>query len=129
MRQSWSIATCGSVPSDIDRYLREEVISVRRMSKFFKRWLFLLITGQRFLLKEKFPLSQPNRKPKILWISLSAPSIGDSVTDLAGRCLLGDFEVDLFTHEKNHTLYLRDEFFGNVVSSVRSARVLAMEKR
>jgi hypothetical protein len=64
--------------------------------KYIKRLLFLLIRGQKSLEVDNI-LSEHQR---ILWINLSAPSIGDSLMDLSSRILLKNKKIDLFTSKK-----------------------------
>jgi ADP-heptose:LPS heptosyltransferase len=78
--------------------------------KFIKRSIYLFIKGQRFL-----ELKQISPKHKsILWINISAPSLGDSLMDLSSRVLLKDRDVDLFTDKKNANLYNNDLLFSRV---------------
>jgi len=50
----------------------------------------------------------------ILWINISAPSLGDSLMDLSSRVLLKGKEVDLFTDKKNASLYQDDLVFSRI---------------
>jgi heptosyltransferase-2 len=61
---------------------------------------------------EVFEIS-PNHK-KILWINISAPSLGDSLMDLSSRVLLHDRDIDLYTSNKNAHIYFNDDFFDNI---------------
>jgi ADP-heptose:LPS heptosyltransferase len=78
--------------------------------KYIKRLLFLLIRGQKSLEVDNI-LSEHQR---ILWINLSAPSIGDSLMDLSSRILLKNKKIDLFTSKKNGNLYKNDQFFNSI---------------
>ena len=80
--------------------------------KFLRRYLFL------FFLKQKSleVLSILTNHQKILWINVSAPSLGDSLMDLSSRVLLSGRSVDLFSDAKNINLYLDDQYFDNVYS-------------
>ena len=51
---------------------------------------------------------------KILWINISAPSLGDSQMDLSSRIMLSDKQIDLFTDTKNSNLYESDSIFRNI---------------
>jgi heptosyltransferase-2 len=53
----------------------------------------------------------------ILWINISAPSLGDSLMDLSSRILLKERNVDLFTHKKNADLYRSDKVFRNIYTN------------
>lgn len=81
-----------------------------RFLKFKKRELFIKFKGQQKL--EIFQIL-PSHK-KILWINISAPSLGDSLMDLASRTMLINKDLDLFTHEKNVNLYKNDLIFMKV---------------
>lgn len=61
---------------------------------------------------------------RILWVNLSAPSLGDSLMDLAGRVLLKDYQVDLLTDKKNASLYEGDDYFDHVFHDVGDAEAL-----
>lgn len=62
------------------------------------------------------------RHRRILWVNLAAPSLGDSLMDLAARTLLYDKELILLTHRKNAQLYEDDRFFSKVYTSARCVR-------
>ena len=78
--------------------------------KFLRRWLYLSIYGQRSLEVKKI---LPQHK-RILWINLSAPSLGDSLMDLSSRILIRNKSVDLFTDKKNSHIFEDDEVFNSV---------------
>ena len=59
---------------------------------------------------------------KILWINLSAPSLGDAMVDLAPVRMLSDMEVWLLTSTKNAFLFEGSEEFRWVGSSTKSLR-------
>ena len=61
---------------------------------------------------------------KILWINISAPSLGDSLMDLSSRVFLKGRKVDLFTDVKNYQLYLNDEYFTNVYTKIKEVNSL-----
>ena len=54
---------------------------------------------------------------KILWVNISAPSLGDSLMDLSSRVLLKDRKVDLFTDNKNAELYQDDAVFSAIFTN------------
>ena len=97
------------VPIYINAYL-QKVGFYKRFFKYFKRYLYVLIKRQK---KCEIFLINPNHK-KILWINISAPSLGDSLMDLSSREMLKGKKVDLFTDIKNCHLYMDDQFFNNV---------------
>jgi ADP-heptose:LPS heptosyltransferase len=78
--------------------------------KYIKRVLFLLIRGQKSLEVDNI-LSKHQR---ILWINISAPSLGDSLMDLSSRILLKNKKIDLFTSKKNGDLYQDDQIFNSI---------------
>lgn len=81
--------------------------------KFLRRMLHLSISGQKSLQIENI-LSEHSR---ILWINLSANSLGDSLMDLSSRIFLRDRSVDLFTDKKNSHIFENDEIFSSVFSN------------
>jgi len=83
--------------------------------KFFKRRLFCFIFIEYFGLKRECSHIGPKRK-RMLWINWAAPSLGDSLMDLAARVLLADRELTLLTHPKNAPLYADDAVFQSVYS-------------
>ena len=80
--------------------------------KFLKRSIYLILQNQSNLEIQKI---LPKHK-KILWINLSAPSLGDSIMDLSSRIFLKDRIIDLYTDKKNFHLFINDEVFNNVYS-------------
>jgi hypothetical protein len=97
------------IPNYISVFL-EELSITKRCIKFFKRYIYLTIKRQTAL--EICQILPKHRN--ILWINLSAPSLGDSLMDLSSRVLLKGKEVDLFTHKKNANLYKDDVVFSRV---------------
>jgi heptosyltransferase-2 len=76
-----------------------------------KRWVWLNLSGQSRLLSE----SLPPAPARLLWIrNPTRASIGDSVMELAGRTLLGGYEVDLLTAHPPAELYHTDPYFKNI---------------
>ena len=65
-------------------------------------------TRQSSLLHDRLP-PPPAR---LLWLSPSCNSIGDSLMELAGRALLGAYEVDLLTDKYYAELYRKDRYLG-----------------
>jgi len=82
----------------------------KRWTKFFKRYLYLTFKGQKNL--EIFSILPKHKN--ILWVNISAPSLGDSLMDLSSRVMLKDKNVDLFTSKKNAHIYIEDRIFSNV---------------
>ena len=85
---------------------------ILRWLKFKKRQIYIKLKGQEQLEANSILPSQK----RILWINISAPSLGDSLMDLSSRVLLLGRKVDLFTDKKNETLYKDDTIFRSVFS-------------
>jgi ADP-heptose:LPS heptosyltransferase len=83
--------------------------------KYIKRYIFIHLNGQKHLEIQKI---EPIHK-RILWINISAPSLGDSLMDLSSRTMLNDKKIDLFTDRKNDILYENDSIYQNVYSDVK----------
>jgi ADP-heptose:LPS heptosyltransferase len=82
--------------------------------KFIKRYIYIVLQRQHNLeINNIFTTHK-----KILWINLSAPSIGDSLMDLSNRVLIQDRFVDLYTDKKNAHLYFNDKIFRNVYTQI-----------
>lgn len=91
-----------------------------RLSKYLKRYIYIYIKKQA-----KLEVHQiiPEHK-SILWINLSAPSIGDSLMDLSSRVLLHNKKIDLFTDKKNSNLYENDLIFNNVYTQIKELKTI-----
>ena len=106
------------VPSGVNRFLKEgESSRWKWRFKFWKRWVFAHVVINGLGLIKQLDEIEP-RHYRILWINLSAPSIGDSLMDLAARVLLKHRQVDLLTHKKNVALYAEDFWFRRVSSEI-----------
>jgi ADP-heptose:LPS heptosyltransferase len=99
----------GVVPNFIENHLNQ-VNFFKRYLKFLRRYLYVFLKGQRQL--ETFKILPEHQK--ILWINISAPSLGDSLMDLSSRAMLKDKALDLFTDKKNSHIYENDIYFNNV---------------
>jgi ADP-heptose:LPS heptosyltransferase len=82
--------------------------------KFIKRYLYIFIKRQNKLEINHILASHKS----ILWINLSAPSIGDSLMDLSNRVLIKDRNIDLFTDKKNAHLFFNDKIFASVYTHI-----------
>ena len=113
-RPSWDLKTYYFVPSDQKRFLLDDAWRLKWVLKYLKRRLYMKLLGQ-----DKKELSNiPATAKNILWVNLSAPSLGDSLMDLSARQMLKDFNVDLLTDKKNLSLYQNDPFFKHAYSDV-----------
>ena len=97
------------IPNYTSVFLEESSIT-KRWIKFIKRYMYLTIKRQITLeVRQILP-----KHRNILWINISAPSLGDSLMDLSSRVLLKGKEVDLFTDKKNASLYQDDPVFSRI---------------
>lgn len=99
------------IPHYTKDYL-ENTSNFKRFSKFVRRFLFIFFSGQSKLEQQVIQENQKN----ILWINLSAPSLGDSLMDVSSRILLEDKNVDLYTDKKNGHIYADDKIFQNIIT-------------
>jgi len=97
------------IPNYINFHLHE-VSFIRRFVKFYKRYLYIVFKGQKKL--EVFSILPAHKK--ILWINISAPSLGDSLMDLSSRVMLKNKKIDLYTSKKNAHIYFNDSIFNRV---------------
>ena len=84
---------------DIPNYAKEflgKFIFFKPWIKFIKRYLYIHLRAQNSL--EIYNILPEHKK--ILWINISAPSLGDSLMDLSSRTMLVGRKVDLFTDKK-----------------------------
>ena len=98
---------------DIPNYSQaflEETSVFKRWLKHIKRYLYALLRKQNK--HEVFNILPSHNR--ILWINLSAPSLGDSLMDLSSRIMLKGRKVDLFTDKKNADLYKNDFIFTTI---------------
>ena len=102
---------------DIPNYSKvfiEEKSSLKHYLKYLKRYIYIFLKRQN---KHEVLKILPSHN-KILWINLSAPSLGDSLMDLSNRVMLSDKNIDLFTNKKNANLYENDQIFSNVYTLI-----------
>ena len=95
--------TAAFVPSDLRRYLSEN-LTTYRLFKYLRRKLFVLLTGQHRLIVSRIP----DDAKRILWINYSEPSLRDALMDTSARVLLAGRQVDLLTSKKNRGLFVDD---------------------
>jgi len=97
------------IPTYIKAFLNNES-KIHSRIKYIKRYLYVSLKGQKS--KEIYKISDKHKD--ILWINLSAPSLGDSLMDLSSRVLLVDKKIDLLTNKKNADLYYDDLTFSSI---------------
>jgi len=103
------------IPGDVVNFIKKTNF-LKRFTKYAKRHLILLITGQIFLETNTIPDHAKN----ILWINLSSPSLGDTLMDLSGRIFLEGRNVTLLTDKFTVQLYKSDLFFKYTTADIRS---------
>ena len=102
------------IPNYTKEFLKKESV-IKCWFKFIKRQIFITLKKQKSL---EITNILPEHK-NILWINISAPSLGDSLMDLSSRVLLKDRKVDLFTDNKNSELYQDDAIFSAVFTNTK----------
>jgi hypothetical protein len=100
------------IPNDTQNFLDKNHF-FKRYLKFVKRYLFIVLKGQNRL---EIDSITPNQK-SVLWINISAPSIGDSLMDLSSRVLINDRKIDLYTNISNAKIYEHDLSISNVFTN------------
>ncbi len=101
------------IPNSSERFIKKSSFIKPRV-KFIKRYLYLKYKRQTLL--EAFNILPHHQN--ILWINISAPSLGDSLMDLSSREMLANRNIDLFTDKKNASIYLQDYFFSSIFSEL-----------
>ena len=115
-KKTYKIPFKYEIPHYIDNFIKHKSL-FSRWIKYFKRYLYIIINRQGSLeLNSIMPIHQD-----ILWINISAPSMGDSLMDLSSRVLLQGRKVDLFTIDNIASLYMDDQIFNNVYLSEEMA--------
>ena len=97
------------IPNCTQEFLKKKS-GIKIWFKFFKRYLYINLKSQKLL--EIYSILPKHNN--ILWINISAPSLGDSLMDLSSRIMLKDRKVDLFTDNKNADLYKDDFIFSTI---------------
>jgi len=108
------------IPNSTREILKTKSFPSSRI-KFIKRYLYLALKRQTSL--EIYNILPDHRN--ILWINISAPSLGDTLMDLSSRALLHGRKIDLFTVKNNLNIYKNDSYFSEVyykVSQVSSKK-------
>ena len=102
------------IPNNTQEFLEKKTL-IKSKAKYIKRYLYIHLKGQNFC--EIYNISPEHKE--ILWINISAPSLGDSLMDLSSRTMLNSRKVDLFTDKKNSDLYKDDFVFSKVFSDIK----------
>jgi len=110
-KKTYTLSFKYKIPHYTQRYLDTTSI-VKRFSKFFRRYLYIVLNGHLSLEQNEIKENQKS----ILWINLSAPSLGDSLMDLSSRVLCKEKNIDLFTDTKNAHIYKSDKIFKDVIT-------------
>jgi ADP-heptose:LPS heptosyltransferase len=113
-KRTYSFQFLNHIPNTIEKYIESTSLKSRYL-KFFKRRLYIFLKGQKDL--ELFTILTKHKN--ILWINMSAASLGDSLMDLSSRIMLRNKKVDLFTHRKNFLIYEDDLFFSHVFTNIQ----------
>ncbi len=116
-RRSWELNCLAGVPSDQARWLVEESARPKWVLKYLKRWLYVFLRGQRLLEQQRIPADAE----RILWVNMTAPSLGDALMDTSGRSLLAGRCVHLLTSKANAVLFADDGFFEKVFVDANAA--------
>ena len=102
------------IPNYTQEFLKKKS-AIKIWFKFFKRYLYLNLKSQKLL--EVYSILPKHNN--ILWINISAPSLGDSLMDLSSRIMLKGRKVDLFTDKKNADLYKNDFIFTTIYTDIK----------
>ena len=97
------------IPNDAQEFLKQKSV-IKTWIKFIKRYLYIILRRQKS--REIYNIGPEHKN--ILWINISAPSLGDSLMDLSGSVLLKDRTIDLYTDKKNANLYQNDFIFSKI---------------
>ena len=97
------------IPNYTQEFLKKKS-AIKIRFKFIKRYLYINLNSQKLL--EIYSILPKHNN--ILWINISAPSLGDSLMDLSSRIMLKGRKVDLFTDNKNADLYKDDFIFSKI---------------
>lgn len=105
------------VPSGLRVFIQSgEFRRARWVLKYFRRVVIYLLYGRLLGLAPELD-KIPADAQRILWINLAAPSLGDSLMDLAPRRLLSRLSIVLLTDPLNAPLYKEDSYFKAVFTS------------
>ena len=107
--KTYTLPFKSDIPNYAQEFLEKKTL-IKPQAKYFKRYLYMYLKGQNF--REIYNIL-PDHK-EILWINISAPSLGDSLMDLSSRIMLKGRKLDLFTDNKNADLYNDDFIFSTI---------------
>ena len=103
-----------TIPSYTEDFFSKTFL-IKSRFKYYKRLLYMLIKHQKAL--EAFNILPEHKN--ILWINISAPSLGDSLMDLASRVLIKGRKIDLYTDVNNKDLYKYDNVFSSIFTKIK----------
>ena len=112
-KKTYSLPFKFDIPNYSGLFIEENSL-LKHYLKYLKRYIYIFLKRQN---KHEVLKILPSHN-KILWINLSAPSLGDSLMDLSNRVMLSDKNIDLFTNKKNANLYENDQIFSNVYTLI-----------
>lgn len=120
MKPTYEIGGLDAVASDKQRFLGGKIFSLHWLIKYVKRRFFMVLFGQQFLIRDEAQL-KPNMR--VLWISRSAPSIGDTIMDLSPRKMLANVAViDLLVANGSADLFENDPHLDCVTNNISIIR-------
>lgn len=109
-KPAWQMSCSGFVPSDVQNFKSDLRQQLKTAIRFIKRYFYMVLRRQVSLERDCI---QESAK-RILWINLTAPSLGDALMDTAGRCLMAGRSITLLTRSHNVGLFQSDPFFDHV---------------
>lgn len=116
-KQTYTLPFKFEIPTSTSNFLKKKIL-LRKRIKYLRRYFFIFLKSQHSYESSKIL----SHHKKILWINISAPSLGDSLMDLSSRVLLDGKKVDLFTDKKNANLYVDDKYFSNIYSNTQECK-------
>ena len=120
LRPTFATLLDTNVPSGVSVFLESgNALKIRWMIKFCKRLVVYWIIGRLCGFVRYGDEVVTGAEKKILWINLSAPSLGDAMVDLAPVRMLSGMEVWLLTSAKNAFLFEGAEEFRWAGSSIK----------
>jgi hypothetical protein len=108
---AWQIRCSRFVPSNWRHFTGDRRQQFKTAIRYLKRLLYMGLRGQKALLIDHIP----SDAKRILWINITAPSLGDALMDTSGRVLLRDRHVVLVTAPRNAALFNTDVVFSQVL--------------